>query len=77
MWQPIETAPRDGTWILLAGGTIDCGWDSEQRPHCVVGQFLAAAQPQCWQFAWYDSGYYGEYDRPTHWMSLPEPPSPA
>ena len=22
-WQPIETAPRDATWILLSGGTVD------------------------------------------------------
>ena len=77
-WMPIETAPRDGTWILLTGGEIDYGWFNEHyvedndQPDCVVGQFVPGGG--VWQFAWYDSGYYGEYETPTHYMPLPTPP---
>lgn len=68
-WQPIETAPKDGSWVLLTGGTVEYGWDADQQPPAVVGQ----ARGQGWQFAWYDSGYYGEYEKPSHWMPVPAP----
>lgn len=76
-WQPIETAPRDGTWILLAGG--ECSDDSggtEQR-RVVTGQWTnyrngcTGKQYERWQFAWHDGGYDGEYKQPTHWMPVP------
>lgn len=69
-WLPIETAPQDGTWVMLCGGVINYGWDGDSEPPVVVGQRAGAV----WQFAWYDSGYYGEYEEPTHWMPLPPPP---
>lgn len=69
-WQPIETAPRDGSWVLLTGGDIDYGWDGENKPPLVVGQYVNGG----WQFAWYDSGHYGEYKHPSHWMPLPATP---
>ena len=76
-WQPIETAPRDGTWILLMGGEIVYGWHSPSVPPMVVGQYTTHLNGQevepHWQFAWYDGGYYGEYENPTHWMPLPAP----
>jgi len=64
-WQPIETAPKDGTQILAfaAGmhGRVDfygvAQWaESQAAFNSVAGWF--------WPFA----------IRPTHWMSLPEPP---
>ncbi|WP_160772828.1 DUF551 domain-containing protein [Alteraurantiacibacter buctensis] len=70
-WQPIETAPRDGTWVQLTGGQFDYGWDGETQPPVVSAQF----NYNCWQAAWYDSGYYGEYENPTHWQPLPTPPA--
>lgn len=75
-WQPIETAPRDGTWVLLTGGLIDYGWYEDTQPQCVAGHFasLMPAPEGRWQFAWYDGGYLGEYEQPTHWMPLPAPP---
>lgn len=71
-WQSIETAPKDGSWVMLSGGRIDYGWDGESAPRVVVGQW--ANRAECWQFAWYDGGYYGEYENPTNWMPLPETP---
>lgn len=79
-WQPIESAPKDGTWVLMTGGTISYRWDGDTAPACVAGQwtheinFLYREKGR-WQFAWYDGGYYGEYENPTHWMPLPAPPT--
>lgn len=77
-WQPIETAPKDGSWLLLAGGVIYYGWDGDTRPAVVIAQwsteFNGGHDDGKWQFAWYDGGYYGEYEHPTHWMQAPAPP---
>ena len=70
-WKLIETAPLDGTWVLLTGGRIEYGWCEKDKPTIVVAQ----RSGECWQFAWYDGGYYGEYELPTHWMPLPEAPN--
>lgn len=70
-WQPIETAPKDGGWVLLMGGRIGFQWDGDTKPPLVCGQFVNNAG---WWFAFYDSGWLGEYENPTHWMPLPEPP---
>ncbi len=78
IWQPIETAPKDGTWILLCGGRIEYGWCQEdEKPSAVVAQYAGLSKNPVWQFAWYDSGYYGKYIEPTHWMPLPKPPVDA
>lgn len=77
-WRPIDAIPdelKDGRWLLLSGGHIDYGWDGDSEPPAVVAQFLPRALPEpSWQFAWYDSGYYGEYREPTHFaeLNLPE-----
>lgn len=69
MWQPMSTAPKDGSWVLLRGGAITYKWDGDTQPPCVVGQF--ATEPGVWQFAWYDGGYLGEYETPAEWMPVP------
>lgn len=67
-WQPIETAPRDGTNIDLWVKTKDC---FECRlPNCFFCTETGA---------WYVKGDFGEYEpldggMPTHWMPLPAPP---
>jgi hypothetical protein len=35
-WKTIETAPKDGTWVHLAGGTIDYGYDDGNSVPSVV-----------------------------------------
>ncbi len=78
-WLPIDTAPKDGTWILVSGGETD---DEEEARGVAVAswtrEFNGSVDDRCsrWQFAKYDGGYYGEYINPTHWMPLPAAPDP-
>lgn len=59
-WQPIETAPSDGTAIL--GYDDAMHWASEAYSICWIGP----------SGKWWD----GEYlNSPTHWMPLPAAPT--
>lgn len=66
-WQPIETAPQDGTAIM-------CGWFSDDQH---------AALPEPVRFVdghWFQAGCWDDRDAdqvipPTHWMPLPDPPT--
>ena len=62
-WQPIETAPRDGTHVLI----YVPGWinGSEARYLDDEGWWLANNDP---------TDHWGEQQHPTHWMPLPNPP---
>lgn len=72
-WRPIETAPRDGTEILLYEGGDD--------PRCVVGYWDADtfngddARPT-WRTN--DGEILDFLHEPiTHWLPLPPPPEGA
>lgn len=71
-WQPIETAPKDGTYVLLAGPSgytttpirVEIGhWDAEFSPH------------QPW-VTYSNDSFTDSGDAPTHWMPLPQEPKP-
>lgn len=68
-WQPIETAPRDGAWVLITG----CGGTS-----CVLVAAWIEESPDenfhepGWLGFW--MGYEQWVSAPTHWMPLPSPP---
>lgn len=64
-WQPIETAPKDGSCVLvarsygLASAIAVAHFDGEEwRDYGDIG--------------W--AGMYGDNNQPTHWMPLPSPP---
>ncbi len=65
-WQPIETAPKDGTEILTFQPRLS------YRGFFVVVRFDA----EMWggDGGWSDGEYHY---RPTHWMPLPDPPALA
>ena len=84
-WQPIETAPTDGTFILATSKFLDgevfiCTWGEKKYVHtlqtvCHIG----------WHLVGIPKRYYPGYGpmfmpinqddlQPTHWMPLPEPP---
>jgi hypothetical protein len=70
-WQPIETAPRDGTYILLAG---DSGYTTTPL-RVAVGRWDAEYRPRN-PWVTYDGSAFTDSGEPaTYWMPLP--PSPA
>ncbi len=58
-WQPIETAPKDGTQVLLWIG-------GHSEPWAQTGFFEGGY--------WLDSYEGIDLSSPTHWMPLPPPP---
>ena len=67
-WQTMETAPRDGTWIL--------GWckRSDIQDTVQVWHWYEFHEGWYWQNA-ADSNDLD--DQPTYWMPLPAPPGEA
>ncbi len=72
-WQPIETAPKDGTWFLMTDGRrmLVAHW---HRHH----PSFVAAYPNGIHGSWLspqDGTELGieaaDLDLPTHWMPLP------
>lgn len=61
-WQPISSAPRDGSYVLGFG------------PHETRGSYMDAIHfyRDRWTITWMDG--FGE---PTHWRPLPAPPTEA
>ena len=69
-WQPIETAPKDGTRVLLIGKNGANRW---MRP------FVGYWTPRyAWSLDVYDfESVLTNYHPPTHWMPLPPTPTAA
>lgn len=59
-WQPIETAPKDGTVVLARIPDQD-----------VQQAVMWSAKENCWVIQW-DHWKLRGLDAPTHWMHLPE-----
>jgi len=60
-WQPIETAPKDGRWILAASteyAAVKISWNFHHKDWARHGD--KDAEPVLHQ--------------PTHWLPLPAPP---
>ena len=74
-WQPIETAPKDNTAVIIAVPT-------EHKDGFIVGEaYFNPEQGGDWWWAGTSSGdYYAgpiiemNFWNPTHWQPLPPPP---
>lgn len=62
-WQPIETAPRDGTVVML--------WWPYWRSRTVIGYYQSIAG------TWCSNEALSDHEPPTHWQPLPPPPEAA
>lgn len=65
-WEPIESAPKDGTFIL----TYDAGSSYPDDPEECI--WLVNWDVDRWRIM-----LDGQSASPTHWMPLPAPPSPS
>lgn len=81
-WQPIETAPRDGTTVLLwkAAPTWPVGGRPRRYPRVAdyrVGLWVGPrAELPSGGWRYLSHGYeFGQDDRFSHWMPLPKPPT--
>lgn len=76
-WYPIDTAPKDGTPILLAGGTW--GDDFRDAAKCVmVGWWEVGYKFPMWNTCAAEAGCsMFPYSNPTHWMPVPAAPDIA
>lgn len=68
MWQSIETAPKDGTWILLY---------DDRFLHSETSYLIAKwhGPLKLWVGRSNSKGRFPLWDAATHWMPLPKPPS--
>jgi hypothetical protein len=80
-WQPIETAPKDGTVVYLCRGKrVTAGnWESvistSAEYHSngtYLGQYEDGDSWEGW-ISW--DGGFTEEEPPTHWMPIPKPPA--
>jgi len=77
-WQPIDTAPKDGSWVL--------GLDAESKTSGIVrwsskDDYIKRSKEQGtanWKYVahegWQSYEYDSAYDSPSHWLSIPNPP---
>ena len=67
-WQPIETAPKDGTWILVYKPFKLYGFNDSKW---FVDKYIVRWDDECWNIS---MTFEDKVIYPTHWMPLPEQP---
>lgn len=72
-WQPIETAPKDGTKVDLWGVNM-LSWDKHGERIVNVGWGAVV----CWFGVEREDWRHGRGEdfKPTHWMPIPPAPTP-
>lgn len=74
-WQPIETAPADGTLIDL--WIINYLGEGERLPHCKWDSWSYPSGEWVQQYAEASGAFFKAFDdreKATHWMPVPSPP---
>ena len=65
-WQPISTAPKDGTSILI--------FEEHLGAAGIVPVSRAVVRVSRWRDDTIPSGWEGAENAPSHWLPLPLPP---
>lgn len=70
-WRPIDSAPKDGSAVLLFGGEGCFGWTP---PANMADLPLSISRWSEDRWVEATGEQYQPHDGPTHWMPLPDPP---
>ncbi len=74
LWQPIETAPKDGTWLLVYETNDSDGYQPTIHVvHWGIREWDGSGKTWVTMALGPNPDTY-DADRATHWMPLPEPP---
>jgi hypothetical protein len=73
-WQPIETAPKDGSEVLLYYPLEGLSEHHSRRVICWWHKGWSTRSPGRWVFQGRAARGYSDEYQPTLWMPLPEPP---
>lgn len=79
-WRPIETAPKDGTPVLLLcekfAGELSQPFTEDEYQHSVEAGIYSTGLSDYPGDNWWDLGGdgYATWGWPTHWQPLPPPP---
>ena len=78
-WKPIETAPRDGTPVILTGpykSKPSTATMTNKPPIVDTGYYKHGIWTGYYKHGIWQSGSLRMAGNPTHWMPMPEPPEP-
>jgi hypothetical protein len=74
-WQPIETAPRDGTRLFLWDSHLDLAISGMWHVEPTIDNPVQGYEPGwAWWVSDRDYVMWDDGTSPTHWMPLPKPP---
>jgi hypothetical protein len=71
-WKPIDTAPKDGTYILVWGEDFDCPMTARWE---IINEREAVLNDAPLRWGWGGHGYI--FNGLTHWMPAPKAPLPG
>lgn len=77
-WQPILTAPRDGTWFVIYSD-LDDRYEIGRFEPLKVARYEEVGHglfKRVYETV-YDWEGFNNFHRATHWMPLPDPPQGA
>lgn len=73
-WQPIDTAPKDGTIVLVYGLWAGEIGGKDKTPGRYIANWVPSSDYQGYHWLVDGTDAYAAWVKATHWMPLPEPP---